>query len=374
MAATVTVNGRTVVHAGSEGVSTAFPDWCLMSNGAVLPMINTAFSKDVTNCARSVFADGFPVANVGSYFATSTGNEQSLGGVISGRVCGKASFINWSFDVFVEGLPVPRLYDPMVHNHGSPGNAVSPGLLQPNVNVEEVTQGLCVVFCACNGNGNTYCALQHLACERWVVGSDGIRRRYWDPADARVYVEVPYDMSAPEGPEPILSSREVSARGSHLPLPECELPIYPKTRRPDVSIVRNRDVPLSRANLQRIADFKFDGDDFSNDQLRDYRQIDPTGEPIVIDSETCDCKDGKTRYRVRETVEDIERKPIPIPPPIPQDRKRDEEEERRRRRPVVAYAEAAFLLAAAAIIILDPVPGDEPALVPILARLGMLLK
>ena len=372
MSATVLVNGRTVIHAESEGVSTASPDWCVMPSGAVVPLVNTAFSKDIANCATTVFADGHPVATSESYIATSTGNEAAVGGVVSGKTCGKASFINHSYDVFIEGKPVPRNYDPMVHNHGSPPNAMSPGIVQPNLDAQTIADALCVVFCQCNNRGNTYCAQQVLAEERWING-----HRYWDPWQPQIWVEVPYDMSPWGGPEPMLSSSQTSKRPPFHRLAAPELWPIAGSRRPDVTITRDTSKPLSRKNILRIAEFKFNGDTFSRGQKKAYEKIDPTGVTIEIDRDHCVCAGEKTRHRV--PVREVQ------PEEAPQLRRQRVEEKQQQEEeqdepapeqpvPIRTYAEVAFLLAAAAIIILDPVVGDEPALVPIMTRLGTLLK
>jgi len=53
-----------------------------------------------------------------SNFSTSTGDEGGTagGGVISGKIKGKAEFVNYSFDVMFEGKNVPRALDMMLHN------------------------------------------------------------------------------------------------------------------------------------------------------------------------------------------------------------------------------------------------------------------
>ena len=122
MGATVRVNERTVVHETSEGVSTAFPDVCIVPQVGPLPFMNLALSRDATNTSATVFADGKCIMLKDSDFGTSTGDEPGIGGgVISGVWNGKASFTNYSFDVMVEGRNVARLGDPMVNNHGSEG-------------------------------------------------------------------------------------------------------------------------------------------------------------------------------------------------------------------------------------------------------------
>src|SRR4051812_11386123 len=120
MAATVRVNGRTVVHKSSEGVSVAFPDVCKTPGAGEVPYTNVALSTTAENTSATVFADGESLMLKDSYFAESVGDEAGTdGGVISGTFNGRASFTNYSFDVMIEGRNVCRLGDPMIHNHGS---------------------------------------------------------------------------------------------------------------------------------------------------------------------------------------------------------------------------------------------------------------
>jgi len=125
--ATVNVNSRTVVHASSNGIATAFPDVCKTpSPGGPIPIPypNIAQSSDTSQGSRQVKVDGNPIMLQGSVFATSTGDEAGSagGGVASNTVKGKAEFVAYSFDVKVEGKGVPRLGDMMLQNKQSSPN------------------------------------------------------------------------------------------------------------------------------------------------------------------------------------------------------------------------------------------------------------
>lgn len=138
MAATINVNNRTVVHKSSNGVSTAFPDVCKTPSpgGPVpIPYPNIAMSSDTDKGSKSVKMDGNPIMLKGSVFSTSTGDEAGTagGGVVSSKTKGKAEFVNYSFDVQVEGKNVPRLGDMMVQNKGSPGNTPPMSEVQPPI-------------------------------------------------------------------------------------------------------------------------------------------------------------------------------------------------------------------------------------------------
>lgn len=117
---TVGVNGMSVVHKGSGGVSIAPVDVCKMQAGPAvvpLPLPNIAKSEDLAKGTRKVKCDGFSVAIDGSVFSQSTGDEAgSLGGVVSGKTKGKAELVLFSMDVKFEGKGVARAMDTMLHN------------------------------------------------------------------------------------------------------------------------------------------------------------------------------------------------------------------------------------------------------------------
>jgi uncharacterized Zn-binding protein involved in type VI secretion len=126
MPCTLIVNFRTVVHKGSSGIATAFPDVCKTPSPAgpiPIPYPNIAQSTDTAAGTKTVKVDGNPVMTKGSTFATSTGDEAgSAGGVASSCTKGKAEFVLYSFDVKFDGQNVARLGDLMLQNKGSAPN------------------------------------------------------------------------------------------------------------------------------------------------------------------------------------------------------------------------------------------------------------
>lgn len=121
MPVTVGVNNMSVVHAGSNGISIAFPDVCKTPAPPApfvpIPYPNIAKSGDTAKGAKKVSCDGNPVCVQDSNFMMSTGDEAgSLMGVASNKIKGKAEFVNFSFDVQIEGKGVPRAMDMMLHN------------------------------------------------------------------------------------------------------------------------------------------------------------------------------------------------------------------------------------------------------------------
>ena len=139
MAATVNVNTRTVVHKSSNGVVTApGTDVCKTPTpgGPVpIPYPNIAMSSDTASGSKKVKMDGNPIMLSSSNFSTSTGDEAgSALGIVSSKIKGKAEFVNYSFDVKVEGKNVPRLGDMMVQNKGgSPNTPPMPEVQPPSM-------------------------------------------------------------------------------------------------------------------------------------------------------------------------------------------------------------------------------------------------
>ncbi len=121
MPVTVGVNNLSVVHAASNGVTIAFPDVCKTPAPPAppipIPYPNIAKASDTMKGAKKVSCDGNPVCVKDSNFMVSTGDEAgSLLGVASNKIKGKAEFVNFSFDVEIEGKNVPRAFDLMLHN------------------------------------------------------------------------------------------------------------------------------------------------------------------------------------------------------------------------------------------------------------------
>lgn len=140
MPASVNVNMRTVVHASSNGIASAFPDVCKTPTPAgpvPIPYPNIAMSSDTSQGTTTVKMDGNPIMVKQSVFATSTGDEPgSVGGIMSNCIKGKAEFINYSFDVKADGKNVCRLGDLMVQNKQSVANTPPfPEVQPPKVNV-----------------------------------------------------------------------------------------------------------------------------------------------------------------------------------------------------------------------------------------------
>ena len=150
MPAKVNVNMRTVVHAGSNGIASAFPDVCKTPTpgGPVpIPYPNISQSSDTSKRSSTVKMDGNPIMLKDSEFKMSSGDEAgSAGGnVVTNKIKGPAQFAMYSFDVKVEGKNVPRQLDIMMHNKAAtsgtpPFPCMQPGGAGPLImNSEEKT-------------------------------------------------------------------------------------------------------------------------------------------------------------------------------------------------------------------------------------------
>jgi hypothetical protein len=95
----------------------SFPDVCKTPTpgGPIpIPYPSMAGASQVKNVSK---VSGKVVMTKDGNYTTSTGDEAgSASGVASSKIKGKAEFVNFSFDVQVEGKNVARALDPLLHN------------------------------------------------------------------------------------------------------------------------------------------------------------------------------------------------------------------------------------------------------------------
>lgn len=310
MSVTVTVNDREVVTRASGGFSLASPNVCLLPDGTPVPFVSLALASALERAAASVLADGFPVATAASELTPTTGDEPGQGGgVLSGTVSGKASFLTFSPDVTVEGEPVPRAFDMVQHNHGSPPNAISPTFMQASSSAV-VEKLLCEALCVClYQGGRTECV------HRFTSYPTRDHRMPFVPG---LYPEVSY---SPATGEAILSDKPVW--WDHQGEPKVPLANYYSklvvwlmgTKRPDYVLVRNVMRPPHAANLDTIFELKFPGDGLSIEQA--YSYMDLCRKLVIINAERCHCERGRPlplrRHWVDKAVDDLMRFPLMRP-------------------------------------------------------------
>lgn len=120
MPSTVFANFMGVSHAGSGAMSAVFPDVCKTPTPAgpvPIPYPNLAESSNLAQGSTTVTIEGNPVAVKDCNYSTSSGDEAgSAGGVVSGKIKGKAEFMLSSFDVKIDGKNACRMGDMMTHN------------------------------------------------------------------------------------------------------------------------------------------------------------------------------------------------------------------------------------------------------------------
>jgi hypothetical protein len=309
MGVTVSVNGRTVIHRGSEGMALGSPDVCKTpKSGEPVPYVNLAVSADLEAGAISVFVDGYRVAKASSYLARSTGDEPGTdGGVISGCNLGKASWITFSFDVLVEGEPVPRALDLTVQNHGSPANTPPIEYWQRLV-TENAFAIVCAALCTCHA------LRQKMECFKPTMASRGRARPVWGGPETVVwdsffpglYIEPSFGpvgpLDKPTGEWDVIPSKAKSrwkdAKGKPLPVPAGEW-IPSGSKRPDVAVARDPQKPLTKANVKEIIEVKFPGDRWRKGQKAAYKKLLPPGATLREASpESCLCP-GLDKKRLR---------------------------------------------------------------------------
>ena len=109
------------------GLCVAVPDVCKTPTPAgpvPIPYPNVANPAQADPIVQKVKIDGSAALNLNSKIKTSNGNQAgSMGGVVSNKIMGEASFTMGSQKVSIGGAPAVKLSSPTAQN-GSPANAV----------------------------------------------------------------------------------------------------------------------------------------------------------------------------------------------------------------------------------------------------------
>ncbi len=287
MAISININGLTLCHRGSGGIShNTLPDVCKTPDkGIPLPYENEAYSRDLVRGTRSVFADGGnSIANLGSQFSRSVFDEGGrFGGIVSGTNLAETDWITHSFDVFFEGKPACRLTDKLFMNHRNTVNMA--GLKQRDLPKDEQAfyDELCQMACDCLAalKGKLLPGQTFQDCVKQKISDKYYDGKYPKP-DAKLWREVPYDR--PSGWDMIGSKANPGVPTSNY--------IRPDSRRLDI-------VQLGKDGLPRkIIDMKFGKDPLSRQAADEYKEIAQrqTGsrrnfEEFRVDG-NCDCSDG----------------------------------------------------------------------------------
>ncbi len=300
MSVTINVNGLTLCHKGSGGIShNTLPDVCKTpGQGIPVPYQNEAYSSDLVGGTTTVFADGGnSIAKFGSEFCKSIYDEAgSMGGVVSGTNKAEADWISHSFDVFFERQAACRLTDKLFMNHRNTVNMA--GLKQRDLPKpdQDFYDELCEMACECLRTpmkpGQTY-----QDCVRKKID-----KKYYDAnghpkPDAKMWREVPYDRGS--GWDMIGSKADPNVPTANF--------IRSNSRRLDVLRLGSGGKP------DKLIDMKFGKDTLTPDAERDYQDIarKVTGksknfEEFRVD-EHCDCGDDPPSQS-----------PVAVPAPEPE--------------------------------------------------------
>ncbi|WP_320534469.1 DUF4150 domain-containing protein [Robbsia andropogonis] len=285
MAITINVNGLSLCHRGSGGISdNTLPDVCKTpGNGTPVPYQNQAHSRDLIKGTTTVFADGGNmIANYGSQFSKSIFDEGgSMGGVVSGTNKAETDWISHSFDVFFEGKPACRLTDKLFMNHRNTVNMA--GLKQRDLpqKDQDFLDEMCEMACAClkEWKGKLKDGQTYQNCVREKIDEKYYDGRHPKP-DAKMWREIPYDRE---------SGWDLIGSKANPDIPTSAY-VRPDSRRLDVAEVENGQV-------KKLYDMKFGKDELTENAQRDYRDIAErhTGDPDNFEEfrvdERCDCDD-----------------------------------------------------------------------------------
>ena len=262
---TINVNGLTLCHKGSGGVThNTLPDVCKTPGlGIPIPYQNEAYSADLTAGTSSVFADGGNmIANFGSRFARSVFDEPgSMGGIKSGTNRAEADWISHSFDVFFEKKPACRLTDKMWMNHRNTVNMA--GLCQAQLTEDELNDEIC--------KKAKECYLEHCNRLKSKDYPDAKYAHYQTCLEDKLRDET-YDGRYPKSDSQIWTEVHFYPDGSLVWAKSGDCPsarLYTPTggRRMDI-IQLNKD-----GNPSRLIDVKFPGDGLGAEREIDYKKM-----------------------------------------------------------------------------------------------------
>jgi hypothetical protein len=322
MPVTVNINGLSLVHRSSGGVSSAtIPDVCLTPSpgGPIpLPYPNVALSLDVSGGTTSVTADGGNMCAInGSEFSRSTGDEPgTAGGVLSGTFIKEASWLTFSLDVTLEGQGACRLSDKMFHNHFNTVNAA--GVVQEAI-ADPILRQLCKILCECikEGKASKNAKWTSMFKERlaknprlvaamekagWkveqklaVTVAEGTAEALGRKAVAQV-AERAVVAEAEEVTVKTLGKQVAKKAGAKLggglvsgPLVEIVEPIMLAWTIYDVVTIIPDLVKLIGRKPATIADLKFPGDSYRNGAEELYAKAAGGKPPITLDAASCKC-------------------------------------------------------------------------------------
>jgi uncharacterized Zn-binding protein involved in type VI secretion len=141
----VFLNSRSIIHKGSGDKAIGGPDVCKTPVGPAvvpIPYPNISNSADLKKGSKSVKINNQPAALKGSVFSSSIGDQAgSLGGIVSGKTGGETEFLNYAFDMRIEGRNVVRHADTTMHNNKNALGMVIGSMTAPiAIKIEDTTK------------------------------------------------------------------------------------------------------------------------------------------------------------------------------------------------------------------------------------------
>lgn len=334
MTVTININGLTLCHRGSGGVThNTLPDVCKTPDkGIPIPYQNEAYSRDLVSGTTTVFADGGNmIANYGSNFCKSVFDESgSMGGVASGTNKAEADWITHSFDVFFEGKAACRLTDKMFMNHRNTVNMSGEWQLKlPPSLVEKICNAICECSTAKNKITPTATEIGVFS-ERALGAIRGVSDNSVEPADApneihrrqacfadqfnrsgnpwhgaepkdpNVLTEVPFKI-----PNETIFSETGRATFSGGPTAPGSVQRALSVARGnpgtvviwDMVTLKNGNLPATFDNVDKIVEIKFEGDRLTPNQQLASKDLSVKNKLLVVDESDCQCGESDREFK-----------------------------------------------------------------------------
>jgi uncharacterized protein DUF4150 len=288
MAETISINGLSLSHKGSNGFSVAtLPDVCKTpSPGGPIPIPypNVSKSDSLSKGTKTIKVDGGNMAAIkGSEYSSSNGDEPgTAGGVKSSTNMKESTWITYSFDVKMDGKNACRLSDKKFQNHKNTvdlAGDVEISLLDSQMKL------LCIIFCQCLQTRDFAKMGTNVGIDRSVFEDpqsiEAKTNRFENQkcvekeleGNPTMIAEQKYDMTTKPAPSPITERIK-----GH--------------RRPDVVLLAKPGAARG-TNITKIVEMKFPGDSPGKGQYAAYRRIaNENNEDATLEEmnkKTCNC-------------------------------------------------------------------------------------
>ena len=224
----------------------------------------------------------------------------TAGGVKSGTFKGKATWLSFSMNVKMEGRPVCRLTDKMLMNDGNTVNLA--GLIQAPLETWNELMAICALICRCDQlplpSASGESDLKQECVTKGLIAADDAAKGM-----SPIKAEIPYNMTTVP-PTPITtrqmpgflrSTQYLPRRMKELGLLSAQQTggIY-EVRRPDAVVTRtSQDISnkaLTAPDLKAAVEIKFNQQPRDQNQIRDYAVIaGDEGKVVALSPAECKC-------------------------------------------------------------------------------------